>query len=63
MTFIEAGDLLWQPQNIEKTQIYHFASYIKNRHGFDWHKEYEQLWQWSVDARICSGPPCGTGTG
>lgn len=50
MTFIEAGDLLWQPQNPEKTQIYQFASHIKTRHGFDWHEEYEQLWQWSVDA-------------
>jgi len=50
MTFIEAGDLLWQPQNPEKTQICQFASHIKTRHGFDWHEEYEQLWQWSVDA-------------
>ena len=50
MTFIEAGDLLWQPQNPEKTQIYQFASHIKTQHGFDWHEEYEQLWQWSVDA-------------
>ena len=50
MTLIEAGDLLWQPQNPEKTQIYQLASHIKTRHGFDWHEEYEQLWQWSVDA-------------
>ena len=39
MTFIKAGDLLWQPQNPEKTQIYQFASHIKTRHGFDWHEE------------------------
>ena len=36
MTAIEAGDLLWQPQEIEKTQIYQFSVYLDDQHGFDW---------------------------
>jgi acetoacetyl-CoA synthetase len=49
MTAIEAGDLLWQPQEIEKTQIYQFSVYLDDQHGFDWGGDYERLWQWSVD--------------
>ena len=49
MTAIEAGDLLWQPQEIEKTQIYQFSVYLNDQHGFDWGGDYERLWQWSVD--------------
>ena len=49
MTAIEAGDLLWQPQEIEKTQIYQFSVYLNEQHGFDWGGDYERLWQWSVD--------------
>ena len=49
MTAIEAGHLLWQPQEIEKTQIYQFSFYLKDKHGFDWGGDYERLWQWSVD--------------
>ena len=49
MTAIEAGDLLWQPQEIEKTQLYQFSVYVHDKHGFDWGGDYERLWQWSVD--------------
>ena len=49
MTAIEAGDLLWQPQEIEKTQIYQFSVYLDDQHGFDWGGDYERLWHWSVD--------------
>ena len=49
MTAIEAGDLLWQPHEIEKTQIYQFSVYLDEQHGFDWGGDYERLWQWSVD--------------
>ena len=49
MTFIEAGDLLWQPKDIENTQLYDFATIVKDRLGFDWKQDYEALWQWSVD--------------
>ena len=49
MTAIEAGDLLWQPHEIEKTQIYQFSVYLDDQHGFDWGGDYERLWQWSVD--------------
>jgi acetoacetyl-CoA synthetase len=49
MTAIEAGDLLWQPQEIEKTQIYQFSVYLDDQHCFDWGGDYERLWQWSVD--------------
>ena len=49
MTAIEAGELLWQPQEIEKTQLYQFSVYVHDKHGFDWGGDYERLWQWSVD--------------
>ena len=49
MKATEAGDLLWQPKEIEKTQIYQFSVYLKDKHGFDWGGHYERLWQWSVD--------------
>ena len=49
MTAIETGDLLWQPQEIQKTQLYQFSVYVHDKHGFDWGGDYERLWQWSVD--------------
>ena len=49
MTFIEAGDFIMQPKDIENTQLYDFATIVKDRLGFDWKQDYEALWQWSVD--------------
>ena len=63
MTLIEAGDLLWQPQNPEKTQIYQFASHIKTRHGFDWHESMNSSGNGRWMLRIYFGQPYGTGTG
>ena len=50
MTFIEAGDLLWQPKDIENTQLYDFATIVKDRLGFDWKQDYEAL------AMVCRLP-------
>ena len=43
--------LLWQPdaETKARTQLAKFADFVKTQTNFDWHNEYEKLWQWSVD--------------
>lgn len=49
MSAIETGTLLWQPESIEKTQIFQFADHLHIKTGFAWQQDYEKLWQWSVE--------------
>ena len=42
---------LWTPEegSADKTQLSHFASYIREKDGYDWSGEYENLWSYSIE--------------
>ncbi len=41
------GNLLWKPDG-SPTELDSYASFVKEKNGFDWADDYHQLWQWSV---------------
>lgn len=48
---IVSGSSLWQPsQNeINNAAVSDFATYINKHTQFDWHQDFQSLWEWSVN--------------
>ncbi len=48
---IVSGTCLWAPTQaqIENAEVTNFASFVHAKTQFDWHQDFQSLWQWSVD--------------
>ena len=48
---IVSGTCLWTPTQvqIDKAEVTDFASFVQEKTQFNWHQDFQSLWQWSVE--------------
>ena len=48
---IVSGTYLWTPTQaqIDKAEVTDFASFMRAKTQFNWHQDFQSLWQWSID--------------
>ena len=46
-----SGTCLWTPTQvqIDKAEVTDFASFVEEKTQFNWHQDFQSLWQWSVE--------------
>ena len=50
-SLIVSGTCLWTPTQvqIDKAEVTDFASFVQEKTQFNWHQDFQSLWQWSID--------------